>query len=144
MRRVEGHVGKWGAMSGSISKVLAPCVVIVAMFVVAVPAWANDSDVERGGACSGRSDWKVKLSEENGAIEVEYEVDQNRVGDVWRVRIRRDGHLVMSGRRRAAGPSGSFEARIVRPNPPGGDVFRARAVNTSTGEVCRGRAVWAA
>ena len=131
-------------MSRGISKVLVASMLCLVTIGVAAPALAKDGDVERSGACSGRSDWKMKLSDENGAIEVEYEVDQNKVGDVWRVRIRRDGHLVMSGRRRAAGPSGSFEVRIVRPNPPGGDVFRARAVNTSTGEVCRGRAVWAA
>ena len=73
----------------------------------AMPILAKDGDVIRRGACSGRSDWKLKLSEENGRIEVEYEVDQNRVGDVWRVRIRHDGDLVFAAtadhaRRRAA------------------------------------------
>lgn len=131
-------------MSGGISKVLVASMLCLVTIGVAVPALAKDGDVERSGACSGRSDWKMKLSEENGAIEVEYEVDQNKVGDVWRVRIRRDGNLVFSGTRRTGGPSGSFEVRIVRPNPPGDDVFTARAVNTSTGEVCRGRAVWTA
>lgn len=129
-------------MSRGISKVFVASMLCLVTIGVAVPARAKDGDVERSGSCSGRSDWKVKLSEENGTTEVEYEVDQNRIGDVWRVRVRRDGNLVFSGTRRTRGPSGSFEVRIVRPNPPGDDVFTAHAVNASTGEVCTGRAVW--
>ena len=96
------------------------------------------------GAAAGRSDWKLKLSEENGRIEVEYEVDQNVVGDVWRVRIRHDGDLVFAGRRTTTAPSGSFEVRILQRNRAGDDVFRGRAVNLRTGETCGGRAVWTA
>jgi hypothetical protein len=110
----------------------------------ALPVLAKDGDVIRTGACSGRSDWKLKLSEENGRIEVEYEVDQNRVGDVWRVGIRHDGGLVSAGRRTTRTPSGSFDVRLVQRNRAGNDVFRGRAVNTRTGETCGGGAVWTA
>ena len=110
----------------------------------ALPAFAKDGDVIRTGACTGRSDWKLKLSEENGRIEVEYEVDQNVVGDVWRVRIRHDGDLVFAGRRTTKAPSGSFEVRILQRDRAGDDVFRGRAVNLRTGETCGGRAVWTA
>jgi predicted ATPase len=110
----------------------------------AMPALARDGDVIRRGACTGATDWKLKLSEENGRIEVEYEVDQNRVGDAWRVRIRHDGDLVFAGTRTTRGASGSFEVRIVQANRSGDDVFTGRAVNLRTGEVCGGRAVWTA
>jgi hypothetical protein len=110
----------------------------------AVPTLAKDGDVIRRGACSGASDWKLKLSEENGRIEVEYEVDQNRVGDAWRVRIRHDDVLVFTRTRKTRAPSGSFEVRILQRNRAGDDVFRGRAVNLRTGEVCGGRAVWTA
>jgi hypothetical protein len=83
----------------------------------AMHALARDSDVIRRGACTGVSDWKLKLSEENGRIEVEYEVDQNRVGDAWRVRIRHDGDLVFRGTRTTRGASGSFEVRILTVRP---------------------------
>ena len=120
--------------------------VVGALLVVgsASPGLAKDGDVIREGACSGRSDWKLKLSEENGRIEVEYEVDQNLVGDVWRVRIRHNGDLVFAGRRTTQAPSGSFEVRLLQRNRAGDDVFRGRAVNLRTGEVCGGRAVWTA
>jgi hypothetical protein len=110
----------------------------------AVPTLAKDGDVIRRGACSGASDWKLKLSEENGRIEVEYEVDQNRVGDSWRVRIRHDDVLVFTRTRTTRAPSGSFEVRILQRDRAGDDVFRGRAVNHRTGEVCGGRAVWTA
>ena len=104
----------------------------------------NDRDVIRRGNCSGMSDWKLKLSPEDGRIEVEYEVDQNRNGQVWRVRIRHNGDLVFDGRRTTAAPSGSFELRLVQGNRAGDDVFTARAVNVNTGETCPGRAVFPA
>jgi hypothetical protein len=110
----------------------------------ALPALAKDGDVIRRGACSAASDWKLKLSEENGRIEVEYEVDQNRVGDTWRVRIRHNGDLVFAGKRITKAPSGSFTVRLLQRNRIGDDVFRGRAVNLRTGEVCGGRAVWTA
>ena len=110
----------------------------------AMPVLAKDGDVIRRGSCSGNSDWKLKLSEEDGRIEVEYEVDQNVVGAVWRVRIRHDGDLVFAGRRTTRAPSGSFEVRILQRNRAGDDVFRGRAVHTRTGQTCGGRAVWTA
>ena len=110
----------------------------------AVPTLAKDGDVIRRGACSGDSDWKLKLSDQDGRIEVEYEVDQNKVGDTWRVRIRHNGDLVFAGTRTTQAPSGSFEVRILQRNRSGDDVFRGRAVNLRTDEVCGGRAVWTA
>src|SRR5688500_12588559 len=80
----------------------------------ALPVLAGDAEVIRTGGCSGRSDWKLKLKEDDRRIEVEYEVDQNRVGDVWRVRIRHDGDLAFSGSRRTRAPSGSFGVELLR------------------------------
>jgi hypothetical protein len=104
----------------------------------ATPALANDADVIRRGACSGASDWKLKLSPEDGRIEVEFEVDQNVNGHTWRVRIEKNGAQIFSGRRTTQAPSGSFEVRVVTANTAGTDRFVARARNLSTGETCRG------
>ena len=114
-----------------------------AMLSIPAGVAAKDGDIIHRGNCSANSDWKLKLSPENGRIEVEFEVDQNRVGDAWRVRIRHDGDLVFAGRRITRAPSGSFQVRIVQGNRAGGDLFRGRAVNVRTGEVCDGRATWA-
>ena len=114
--------------------------VALLLLIPASTALAGQGDVIRRGPCSGRSDWKVKLSPEHGRIEVEFEVDQNVVGDRWRVTIRHGGDLAFRATRITRGASGSFEARTVEPNHQGSDVFRARARNLSTGEVCVGRA----
>ena len=111
---------------------------IVAAMLVAPAAVARDGDVIRRGACSGASDWKLKLSPEDGRIEVEFEVDQNKVGDTWRVVMRRDGNVFFRGQRVTRAPSGSFEVRRVISNSAGEDRVSARAVNLSTDEVCRG------
>ena len=113
---------------------------LATVMIGATPALANDADVIREGNCSGASDWKLKLSPENGRIEVEYEVDQNRNGVQWRVRIFKEGTRIFSGIRTTQAPSGSFEVRVVTGNTTGDDSFTARAVNLSSGEVCRGAA----
>jgi len=115
-------------------------VVGVLFLIPATSALAGQNDVIRRGSCSGQSDWKLKVSPENGRIEVEFEVDQNVAGDRWRVTIRHDGDLALRDTRTTRGASGSFEARTVESNNAGSDAFRARARNLSTGEVCVGTA----
>jgi hypothetical protein len=114
----------------------------LALLVPAGIASAGNSDVIREGSCAGSSDWKIKLSPENGRIEVEFEVDQNVSSDRWRVKIRNDGDRVFRGTRTTGGASGSFELRIVEDDRAGADTFRARARNLSTDEVCSGSATF--
>ncbi len=114
--------------------------VLIATTVVAAPmgASAKDGDVIRRGACTAASDWKLKLSPENGRIEVEFEVDQNRNGQRWSIRMKRNGRLFWRGSRTTRAPSGSFEVRRLTRNGPGTDRIAVRARNPKTGEVCRG------
>ncbi|HKE54097.1 MAG TPA: hypothetical protein VKC55_04935 [Actinomycetota bacterium] len=122
-------------------KRFATAVVVVLLFSIpATTARAGQGDVIRRGSCSRRSDWKLKLSTQDGRIEVEFEVDQNVIGDRWRVTFRHDGDVVLKAMRTTRGASGSFEVRTVEPNHAGSDALRARARNVSTGEVCVGSA----
>jgi len=98
--------------------------------------------VIRVGQCSGASDWKLKLSPEDGRLEVEFEVDQNRVGERWRVRLKGDGNVFFRGMRTTQAPSGSFEVNRVISNRPGRDRVSARARNLASGEVCNGAATF--
>jgi hypothetical protein len=111
---------------------------LAALSLGAVPALAKDGDVLVRGTCTGPSTSKLKLSPENGRIEVEFEVDQNRNGVRWNVVLTRNGVKVALLSRVTRGPSGSFEARRVLANGPGNDVVRA--VATRTGERCSARA----
>jgi hypothetical protein len=114
--------------------------VLVATTLVAAPitASAKDGDVIHRGSCTASTDWKLKLSPENGRIEVEFEVDQNRNGQRWNVRLKRNGNVFWRGVRRTQPPSGSFEVRRLTRNGRGAETIVARAKNPRTGEVCRG------
>ena len=116
---------------------------LVTSFALVVPAgmaWAGNNDVVERGSCDGGSEWKLKLSPDNGRIEAEFEVDQNVSGDQWRVKIRHDGDRVFRDTATTGGASGSFTVRIVENDNAGTDAFKAKARNLSTDEVCVGTA----
>jgi hypothetical protein len=121
---------------------LSVLAVALAAALVAIPATsAKDGDVLVRGACTGPSSSKLKLSEEEGRIEVEFEVDQNRNGVRWTVTLRRPTTLLVRTTRVTRGPSGSFELRRVVGNRVGSDRIIARATRSS-GEVCRAAATF--
>ena len=97
----------------------------------------SDSRVIRTGSCSDGSTWKLKVKPDDGRLEVEFEVDQNRSGVRWNVSLRRGRSVVSSGSAVTRGPSGSFsfERRIA-----GGRGTTVRAVASRAGETCRGSA----
>lgn len=117
-------------------------VAALATALVAVPTTsAKDGDVLVRGACTGATTSKLKLSEEDGRIEVEFEVDQNRNGVRWTVTLRRPTALLVRTTRVTRGPSGSFELRRVVGDRAGPDRIIARATRSS-GEVCRAAATF--
>ena len=114
---------------------------VIGAAVLATGAAAKDGDVLVAGTCTGPSTAKLKLSDEDGAVEVELEVDQNRNGVRWTVALFRNGTQVARRVRVTRGPSGSFETRFVTPNRPGVDSFVAKAARV--GERCSARASFA-
>ena len=122
----------------STTRILAGALLTAAVAVPALPAAANEDDVIRKGSCSGRTDWKVKASPEDGRIEVEGEIDSNRNGQTWRWRLLHNGSLSDRGSRTTKGPSGSFEVRRVVVDLRGTDKLVFRATNRASGETCRG------
>ena len=115
---------------------------LAALVLMAVPAAlaapAKDGDIRVAGKCTTTSSAKLKLSEENGKIEVEFEVDQNRNGRKWNVVLRQNGAVVKRLVKVTRAPSGSFEARMLAANTAGADRFVATA--TRPGETCTARA----
>jgi hypothetical protein len=94
----------------------------------------NPRDVAKSARCSAGSIAKLKLSPENGRIEVEFEVDQNRNGVPWRWALARPGTTLRSGAAVTRAPSGSFSVRKLVANRPGPDRLTVRA--SRAGEVC--------
>ncbi|MGB7981949.1 MAG: hypothetical protein WCF36_14310 [Candidatus Nanopelagicales bacterium] len=89
------------------------------------------------GSCTAATDWKLKAKPRDGRMEVEFEVDSNRIGQRWTYTLRHDGTVKASGTRTTRAPSGSFSVERRLPNAPGVHTFSATATNVSTGETCQ-------
>lgn len=113
--------------------------VLISLALLAPVASAKDGDgrVERSGACSGVSNWELTVKPDDGRLEVEFDVDQNRNGVRWHVVMKLNGEKVREGDRTTQPPSGSFSYDKRIPNPAGEDKVVAKATRAN-GERCRG------
>jgi len=92
------------------------------------PAFASGGGgVRASGACTNGGHFTLKAKHDDGKIEMEYQVDSNRAGQVWAVRITDNGAVVVSRHATTARPSGSFTIRKDIANRPGTDKIHARA-----------------
>jgi hypothetical protein len=125
------------------SRVLGTAAITISLIppilAAATPASASGGDsVIARGACAHGGHFKLKAKHDDGRIEVEFEVDSNRSGQRWAVRITDNGATVVSRHATPAGPSGSFTVRKNIANRAGRDKVRARATfrnHTCTGSV---------
>jgi hypothetical protein len=99
------------------------------LLVAAMPAFASGGGggVRSSGSYTNGGHFELKAKHDDRAIEMEYEVDSNRAGQVWAVRITDNGAVVVSRHATTAGRSGSFTVRKVIANRPGTDKIHARA-----------------
>lgn len=111
---------------------------LLALAPTALAGGSKDGDgVIKRGKCTASSTWKLKAKADDGRIETEFEVDQNRVGRRWRVTLVRNGSTVFSGIRTTVAPSGSFEARRLLATSAGTTRIVASAKALKGGESCR-------
>ncbi len=108
------------------------------LVAAATPAFASGGGggVSSSGACTNGGHFELKAKHDDGRIEMEYEVDSNRAGQVWAVRITDNGAVVVSRHATTAGASGSFTVRKVIANRSGPDKIHARA--TFQNHTCSG------
>ena len=99
------------------------------LLVTATPAFASGGGggVSSSGACTNGGHFELKAKHDDGKIEMEYQVDSNRAGQEWAVRITDNGAVVVSRHATTAGRSGSFTIRKVIADRPGPDKIHARA-----------------
>jgi hypothetical protein len=90
------------------------------------------------GSCTAGSSAKLKAKPDDGRLEAEFEVDQNRNGVTWRVVIRRNGAVAVTTRATTRAPSGSFSVERRIADGRGTDRITARATSPA-GEVCTAR-----
>lgn len=124
----------------AVSIVAALC----AMLVVATDAGARREKDRTGevrvvGSCSAAATSKLKLKSRDGSIELEFELDYNRVGTLWRVAIVHERRVAWKGAARTSGPSGVFSVDRRLPDLLGPDTVTARASGPA-GITCRATA----
>ena len=116
---------------------------LVAFASTAAASGGNDDHGGKGGraivktgTCSAASHSKLKAKADDGRIETEFQVDQNRVGKRWRVTIVKNGSTVFRGIRTTQAPSGSFEVHRLLAGAAGSRIV-ATAKALRGGETCR-------
>jgi hypothetical protein len=97
---------------------------------------AGDDEIRNPGDCTGSSSSKIKVKPDDGRIEVEFEVDQNKSGDKWKVKIKDNGETVVKKTMTTHGPSGSFSLERKIADQAGKDEILGKAKNKSTKERC--------
>jgi hypothetical protein len=105
-------------------------------------AFASDDEVRASGKCTRASSAKIKIKPDDGRLEVEFEVDQNKSGQRWRVKLKDNSEVVFRGRATTRGPSGSFSIERRIPDRSGSDSVKGVARNKSTDERCSAAATF--
>jgi len=116
--------------------ILSVIVAAAALAPASAPAKRGDDGRRVAGTCTGSATSKLKVKHDDGRIETEFEVDQNRNGVRWKVVLRRNGRVAVRTSARTHAPSGSFSVERRLADGPGTDRITARATSPS-GQVCR-------
>ena len=119
----------------------APSIALALVLLVAALAGAGSAlarggggrgghrpEVRVAGTCGRGATSKLKLKADDGALEVEFEVDYTRAGTRWSVVIVQERRVAWRGRVRTRGRSGSFSVERRLGDYPGPDEILARAV----------------
>lgn len=111
-------------------------IAILAALAATAPADARHGDdgggdrdrreVRVSGSCGSGATSKLKLKNDDGGIEVEFEVDRNNPGERWKVTVSRDGSVVARGNPRTNQRSGSFSFERRISDLSGADTVTAR------------------
>ena len=96
----------------------------------------NDGEKRVAGECTGNATSKLKVKPDDGKLETEFEVDQNRNGVTWKVRFRLNGERVVKTTATTKAPSGSFSVERRLADGPGSDHVVGKAISPG-GQVCR-------
>jgi hypothetical protein len=125
-------------LTRTLSGTAVAAALTVPLLWAAGPAAASGGHhgVTSAGSCSRHGTFKLVAKHDDGAIEVEYEVDTNHAGQRFTVRLTDNGAVIAKRSVTTSRPSGSFTVRKRTSNRAGVDTIRAHAV--SGRNVCGG------
>jgi hypothetical protein len=111
---------------------LAAVVVVAAVAIGSWIAFGGESDVETRGTCGGNA-YELAVEEEDGGLDVTFELQAAAPGETWTVLVEQDGNTLLEGERTT---DEDAELDLDAPaNGDEGDEFTVTATPT-TGEPC--------
>ena len=116
----------------SAAALVATVAASVAVGVATPAAYAKGGDAVRSSKACSTGTLKLKAKHDDGRIEVEAEVDTNRNGQRWAVRILDNNVTAWKGARTTHAPSGSFSIEKRIANKAGKDVVKVRVARGKT------------
>lgn len=111
---------------------LAAVVVVAAIAVGAWTAWGGEDAVETRGTCGGNAH-ELSVEDEDGGLEVTFELQATAPGEVWELVVEQDGRTLLEGQR-TTDEDGELDVDVPA-NSQDGDEFTVTAT-PPTGEPC--------
>lgn len=120
-------------------KVLATAIASGALLISSAPA--NAVEIERSGSCSAGSIWQADLELEYRVFDLGFEIDTKNADETWTFTLKQNGKRVLNESRTASkefdDSYAEVEWDVIRPDRKGNDSFNFRAVNKTSGEICK-------
>jgi hypothetical protein len=102
---------------------------------------ATAIETEKTGKCSAGSIWQADLELEYKVFDLGFEIDTKNADENWNFTLRHNGKRVVSENRTTVKDFDDSYAEVewdlIRPDRKGSDTFTFRAVNQTSGEVCK-------
>ena len=109
------------------------------LILASTPATAIET--EKTGKCSAGSIWQADLELEYKVFDLGFEIDTKNADENWNLTLRHNGKLVVGENRTTVKDFDDSYAEVewdlIRPDRKGSDTFTFRAVNQTSGEVCK-------
>ncbi len=109
------------------------------LILASTPATAIET--EKTGKCSAGSIWQADLELEYKVFDLGFEIDTKNADENWNFTLRHNGKRVFSENRTTVKDFDDSYAEVewdlIRPDRKGSDTFTFRAVNQTSGEVCK-------
>ena len=109
------------------------------LILASTPATAIET--EKTGKCSAGSIWQADLELEYKVFDLGFEIDTKNADENWNFTLRQNGKRVVSENRTTVKDFDDSYAEVewdlIRPDRKGSDTFTFRAVNQTSGEVCK-------
>ena len=109
------------------------------LILASTPATAIET--EKTGKCSAGSIWQADLELEYKVFDLGFEIDTKNADENWNFTLRHNGKLVVGENRTTVKDFDDSYAEVewdlIRPDRKGSDTFTFRAVNQTSGEVCK-------